>query len=183
MVGEYNQGKSEATGHGNASRLGERTRRAWDALVAAKLHDERSDVEGVKLKRGEVAYFSIGAGLVEPRRAEASAVTDTGLFVVTNQRCVFVGSKRNTEWAYSKLLEYSLEGEAVAMFTVSNRQKTTGVTYAVDVEPQIGATIAAAIARFHGEAEHAELVNKLEQDHQRAFAEWEEAGSHAPPTA
>ena len=184
MVDEFEQAKSEATGQDNASRLRERTRRAWDALVAAKLHDERSDVEGVKLKRGEVAYFSIdGVGLVEPRRAEASDVTDTGLFVVTNQRCMFVGSKRKTEWAYSKLLEYSLEGEAVAMFTVSNRQKATGVKYTGDIEPQIEATIAAAIARFHGDAEHAELVNEFEQDHDRAFAEWEEAGSHAPPTA
>jgi hypothetical protein len=184
MVGEHKQVKSEATGQDNASRLGERTRRAWRALSAAKLHDERSDVEGVKLKRGEVAYFAIdGAGLVEPRRAEASTVTDTGLFVVTNQRCVFVGSKRKTEWAYSKLLEYSLEGEALAMFTVSNRQKATGVKYAVDIEPQIDATIAAAIARFHGETEHAELVNELEEEHRRAFAEWEEAGSHVPPTA
>ena len=184
MVGEFEQAKSEATGQDNASRLRERTRRAWDALVAAKLHDERSDVEGVKLKRGEVAYFSIdGVGLVESRRAEASDVTDTGLFVVTNQRCVFVGSRRKTEWAYSKLLGYSLDGEAVAMFTVSNRQKATGVKYAGDIEPQIDATIAAAIARFHGEAEHAKLVNEFEQDHHRAFAEWEEAGSHAPPTA
>src|SRR6478736_6216018 len=143
MVGEHKQAKSAATGQDNASRLGERTRRAWDALVAAQLHDERSDVEGVKLKRGEVGYFSIdGAGLVEPRRVEGSTVSDTGLFVVTNQRCVFVGSKRRTEWAYSKLLEYSLEGEGVAMFTVSNRQNATGVMYIVDMEPQIDATIA-----------------------------------------
>ena len=184
MVGERKQATSEATVQDHASGLGERTRHAWDALVAAKLHDERGDVEGVKLKRGEVAYVSIdGVQLVEPRRAEASTVTDTGLFVVTNQRCVFVGSKRKTEWAYSKLLEYSLEGEAMAIFNVSNRQKATGVKYTVDHEPQIDATIAAAIARFHGDAEHAALLNKLEEDHRRAFAEWEEAGSHAPPTA
>jgi hypothetical protein len=184
MVGERKQAKSEPTVQDHASRLGERTRHAWHALVAAKLHDERGDVEGVKLKRGEVAYVSIdGAQLVEPRRAEASTVTDTGLFVVTNQRCVFVGSKRKTEWAYSKLLEYSLEGEAVAMFNVSNRQKATGVKYTVENEPQIDATIAAAIARFHGDAEHAALLNKLEEDHRRAFAEWEEVGSHTPPTA
>jgi hypothetical protein len=184
MVGERKQAKSEATVHDNASRLGQQTRHAWDALVASKLHNERSDVEGVKLRRGEVAYCAIdGVGLVEPRRAEAPTVTDTGLFVVTNQRCVFVGSKRTTEWAYSKLVGYSLEGEAVAMFNVSNRQKATGVTYSVEIEPQIDATIAAAVARFHGEAEHAVLVDELEQDHRRAYAEWEEAGSHAPPTA
>ena len=37
-------------------------------------------------------------------------MTDTGSFVVTNQRCVFVGSKRSTDWAFSKLLGYSLDG-------------------------------------------------------------------------
>jgi|SRR5215211_3317710 len=184
MDQERKQAQPETSGQDNATRLGQRTRHAFDAWVASKLHDESTDVEGVKLKRGEVAYCAIdGAALVQAGRAEAPSVTDTGLLVVTNQRCVFVGPKRTTEWAYSKLLGYSLDGEAVAMFNVSNRQKTTGVKYNVESEPQIDATIAAAIARFHGEEEHAALVDALEQDYRRSFAEWEEVGSHAPPTA
>jgi hypothetical protein len=134
----------------------------------------------VKLKRGEVAYCVVeGAGLVEPRRAGALAVTDTGVFVVTNQLCLFVGAKRSTEWTFAKLLGCSLERDTVAVFNVSNRQKTTGVQYAAEDEPRT----AAATARFRGEEEHAALVNELEEDHRRAFAAWEEAGSHMPPTA
>jgi hypothetical protein len=41
----------------------------------------------------------------------------------------------------------------------------------------------AAIARFQGEDEHAALVNELEEDYRRAYAEWEHAGVLAPPTA
>jgi len=177
------QAKSEMAPPDHATRLGH-ARRAWDVLEASKLHDERTEVEGVKLKRGEVAYCVVeGAGLVEPRREGAFAVTDTGVFVVTDQRCVFVGAKRSTEWTFAKLVGYALERDAVAMFNVSNRQKTTGVQYAAEDEPRIAVTIAAAIARFRGEDEHAALVNELEEDHRRAFAEWEEAGSHTPPTA
>jgi hypothetical protein len=184
MVEERNQARPVAAAQDEATRLGHQARHAWDAWAASKLPNERTDVEGVKLKRGEVAYYAIeDAGLVEMRRAELPTVTDTGSFVVTNQRCVFVGSNRSTEWAYSKLLDYSLDGEAVAMFNVSNRQKATGVKYSVEIEPQVDATIAAAIARFRGEDEHAALVNALHEDHRRAFAEWEVAGSHVPPTA
>jgi hypothetical protein len=109
-------------------------------------------------------------------------VTDTGVFVVTNQRRVFVNSQRTTEWAHSKLHGYSLDGEAVAIFNVSNRQKATGVTYTVEIEPKVDALIAAAIPRFQGEDEHTALVNELEEDYRRAYAEWERAGVLAPPT-
>jgi hypothetical protein len=177
------QKRKQATGRDHTTQLGQQTRDAWAAFRASQLHDSVV-VEGVKLKRGEVAYCVVeGAELIEPRRAEPLTVTDTGLFAVTNKRCVFVGSKRSTEWAYSKLLEYALEGEAVAIFTVSNRQKATGVRYTVDRAPHIDATIAAAIARSHGEDEHAALVDELEQDHHKLFAEWEQASSHVPPTA
>jgi hypothetical protein len=113
---------------------------------------------------------------------ESPTVTDTATFVVTNQRSVFVGSKRTTEWAYSTLLGFSLDGEAVAIFNVSNRQKATGVKYTVEIEPKVDALIAAAIARFQGEEEHAALMAELEQDHRRAYGAWENAGALAPPT-
>jgi hypothetical protein len=184
MVHERRQATSEMAGRDRVTRLGQQARDAWAALMASKLHDERTPVEGVDLERDEVAYCVVeDARLVEPRRGGPQTETDSGLFVVTNTRCVFVGPERSTEWAYSKLLEYSLEGESVAMFRVSDREKTTGVRYTVESTPQIDATIAAAIARFHGEDEHAALVDELEQDHHRIFAEWEEASSHVPPTA
>jgi hypothetical protein len=152
--------------------------------MASKLHDERTLVEGFDLEPGEVAYcVAEDAGLVQPDGAEPLTASDSGLFVVTDRRCVFVGPERSTEWAYSKLLDYSLEGDSVAMFRVSDRQKTTGVRYTVESTPHIDATIAAAVARFHGEDEHVALVDELEQDHHRIFAEWEEVSSHVPPTA
>jgi hypothetical protein len=177
------QDKVEKAAPDSSTRVAQRARHAFDAWVASKLHNESTDVEGVVLKRGEVAYCAIeGAGLVTPRRNDARAVTDTGSFVVTNQRCVFVGSKRSTEWAYSKLVSYSFDGEALAIFNVSNRQKPSGVKYDLEVGPKIDAVIAAAIARFRGADEYAALVDQLEQDYHRAHAEWEEAGAHAPPT-
>jgi len=183
MVEDRKQARSVAAVPDENARLGNQARHARDAWEASKLHEESTDVEGVKLKRGEVVYRAIeDAGLVE-LRAKEPTVTDAGSFVVTNQRCVFVGAKRSTEWAYSKLLDHSHEGEAVVMFNVSNRQKATGVKYPVEIGPVVDATIAAAIARFHGEDEHAALVDALHEDYRRAFAEWEVAGSHVPPTA
>jgi hypothetical protein len=184
MVDEGKQARSAAGAHDNATRLGEQARHAWDAWVAAKLQHESAQVDGVELERDEVAYCSVGAAeLVEARSEEPPTVTDSGSFVVTNQRCVFVGSERTTEWAYAKLIGYSLDGEAMAMFDVSDRQEATGVKYSVAVEPQVDATIAAAIARFHGGDEHAVLVDSLQEDYHRVYAEWEEVGSHTPPTA
>jgi hypothetical protein len=184
MVEDRKQARPAAAAEDETTRLGNQARHARAAWEASKLPSESSDVDGVKLKRGEVVYCTIeDAELVEVRRADVPIVTDTGSFVVTNQRCVFVGSKRSTGWAYSKLVGYSLDGEAVAMFNVSNRQKASGVKYSVEIEPQVDATIAAAIARFQGDDEHAAFVNALHEDYRRAFAEWEVACSHVPPIA
>jgi hypothetical protein len=182
MVEERKQA-GPAAGEDEATRLSHQARHAWDAWTAAKLHHERTDVEGLQLEPGEVVYCAVDdAGLVETPEGGAPAVTDTGSFIVTNQRCAFVGSTRNTDWAYSELVDHSV-GDARAMFQVSDRGEATGVSYRTEVQPQVDATIAAAIARFHGEAEHAALVDALHEDYRRAFGEWEEAGSHAPPTA
>ena len=154
-----------------------------DAWAASKLHNASTDVEGVKLKRGEVVYCAIeDAGLVELRRAEVPTVTDTGSFVVTNQRCVFVGSKRSTDWSYSKLLGYSLDGEAVAMFDVSNRQNATGVKYRLENEPR---STPRSLPRSPGSMVRTStpLSSTRCIATTAAFAEWEVAGSHVPPTA
>jgi len=184
MVQERKPAPSDTTQQHDATQLGQQARRAWDAWVASKLHHESTAVAGVNLKRGEVAYCTIEeAGLVEPDQAGATTVTDTGVFVVTNDRCVLVGSRRTTEWVYANLLGYSADREALTMFNVRSGQKKTGVKYTVETAPRVDATIAAAIARFHGEDEHAAVVAELEQAYRRAYAEWEELGSHSPPTA
>lgn len=163
--------------------VAQRARAAFDAWVASKLHEQSTDVEGVTLERDEVAYCAIeGTVLVEPGPAGTANVTDAGRLVVTSQRCVFVGSTGSTEWPYSKLLGYSLDDQAVAMFDVSG-QPTCGVRYGAEVEPRIDATIAAAIARSRGEEEHAALVHHFEQEYRRAHDAWEQAGVHSPPTS
>ena len=196
-------------------------RKAYNAWDAAKLKDPMSRVDGIMLKKGEVAHGVLdGAGYIEPKRApghwagrssgysvrvakglnyrvgsnrghfvqgeEKPTVTDTGLFVVTSQRCIFVGQKKTTEWAFDKLVGYSLDGEAIAIFNVSNRQKATGVMYTVAVEPMFDSMIAAAIARFQGEDAHAEVVAELAADYQTAHAAWQQSqaaprrGGHPP---
>jgi hypothetical protein len=96
---------------------------------------------------------------------EVMQPTDFGTFVVTNQRCIFVGSKRSIEWAYSKLLGFSLEGIAgTAIFNVSNRQKASGVLYGTEHESKIEAVIAASIARFQGDDVYRAFIAELEAD-------------------
>jgi hypothetical protein len=90
---------------------------------------------------------------------------DVGTFVVTNQRCLFVGPKRSTEWAFAKLLGFSLDlPGGVAVFNVSNRQKASGVTYGTSNEAEIEAVIAAAIARFQSDEAHEALLDELRAD-------------------
>ncbi len=116
---------------------------------------------------------------------ERPTVIDSGLFVITNQRCLFVGSKRSTEWAYSKLLGFSLEGVGVAIFNVSNRQKASGVSYSPNLETVFDAIVAAAIARFQGEDSHRALVAELEANYAATYNAWnslQTAGPSALPT-
>jgi len=95
--------------------------------------------------------------------AEVPTPVDRGAFVVTNRRCIFVGEKRTTEWVYAKLVGFSLDGDGVAYFNVSNRQKTTGVYFGTELETRVDATIAGAIARFQGPAQHAAVVAEFDQ--------------------
>ena len=90
--------------------------------------------------------------------------TDTGTFVVTNLRCLFIGSKRTTEWSFAKLVGFSLEGDdGMAVFNVSNRQKASGVLYGRTNEDAIEAVIAAAIAQFQGADVHRAFLGELEE--------------------
>jgi hypothetical protein len=99
---------------------------------------------------------------------------------VTNQRCLFMGQKRTTEWAYAKLVGFSLEGDGgTAVFNVTNRQKASGVLYGTEREAEIEATIAAAIARFQGDAPWRALVAELEE----AVADAEREARIATPVA
>jgi hypothetical protein len=171
---------------------------ARQALYRASLTVEETHVDGVVLKKGEVAHLIVnGAGYVEPRRlpghwaggtqgvslrlakgvtyrvggtrgvyqqgAEVLQPTDLGLFVVTNHRCIFIGSKRTTEWAFSKLVGFSLDGpDGRVIFNVSNRQRATGVMFGEGRENEsiIEPVVAAAIAKFQGEEQYKALLGE-----------------------
>jgi hypothetical protein len=183
-------------------------RRTYEAWEWSKLEHHSDDVQGVVLKRGEIAYAVVeGVALVEPRREpgrwaggshgvsfriakgltyrvgqqrgkfeqgqERPTVTDTGTFVVTNQRCVFVGSKRNSEWLFSKMLGFALEGDGTAFFSVQNRQKVTGVAYGTEHEARLDAIVSAAIARFRSPEDHAELIREFEGIYREWRNKWE----------
>ena len=112
--------------------------------------------------------------------AEVPTVIDTGLFTITNQRCVFVGPKRSVEWAYAKLLGFSLEAHATAIFNVSNRQKASGVTYPAQFEATCGTIIAAAIAQFQGDDNHRAFVAEMEGEYSSAWHAWNALQAEGP---
>ncbi|HEY0520911.1 MAG TPA: hypothetical protein VGC84_15575 [Ilumatobacteraceae bacterium] len=116
---------------------------------------------------------------------ERPQVIDTGLGVITNQRMVFVGSKRTTEWAFSKLVGFSLADDGVAIFNVSNRQKASGFAYQPQVDHIVDAVVTAAIGQYQGPADHAAVVEELAGIYRDAYAAWEHAstGEAAVPIA
>jgi hypothetical protein len=98
------------------------------------------------------------------------SVTDRGTFVVTSQRCVFIGVRMTMDWAYAHLVGFSLEGHGSVLFRVSNRQKPAGVLYGPAHESRIDAVIVAAIAKFQGGDAHDELIAELEAEVAHATA-------------
>jgi len=112
--------------------------------------------------------------------AERPTVIDTGRAVVTNQRMLFVGSSRSTEWAYAKLLGYSLEEDAAEIFNVSNRQKASGFAYPPEVDHKVDAVVMAAVAAFQGADEHAAVVDDFLTAYRESHAAWTAANGVAP---
>jgi hypothetical protein len=104
---------------------------------------------------------------------ERPTPTDVGTFVVTSARCLFVGTKRTTEWAYSKLVGYDTDGPGTAFFNVSNRQKTTGVMFGEAAETQTDAVIAAAIAKATSVDTYTQLVDAMEAEYLYRYALWQ----------
>jgi hypothetical protein len=120
--------------------------------------------QGVSIRIAKGVYWRTGAGQTIRRPDELTAI-DTGMFVITDKRCLFVGPQRTVEWQYAKLVGYTLDGlPGTAIFNVSNRQKASGVAYGPSMEVPIETVIAAAIARFQSPDDHANLVNAMRRD-------------------
>jgi hypothetical protein len=62
---------------------------------------------------------------------ETPTVVDSGRFVVTDKRAVFVGEKQSREFDWDKLLSYEIQSlnrnSSIIYLPVSNRQKVSGV--------------------------------------------------------
>lgn len=140
--------------------------------------------QGVSFKIAKGVRYRVGhtRGHVV-QGAERPVVIDNGTGVVTNQRMVFVGSMRSTEWAYSKLLGFSLEQDGMALFNVSNRQKVSGFAYQPEVDHIVDAVVSAAIAAFQSPEDHAAVLGGFLDAYTDTYAQWESAksGGYPPP--
>lgn len=115
--------------------------------------------QGVSFRVAKGVSYRVGATrghLVQGE--ETPTLIDKGTAVITDQRIIFLGSKRTTEWAFSKLLGFSLDDEAMAIFNVSNRQKASGLLYGKVNDSDVDAVLSAAIARFTSSDDHQAVV-------------------------
>jgi hypothetical protein len=88
--------------------------------------------------------------------AEKPTVIDRGDVSFTTQRVVFQGAKYTREWPYPKLIgiiHYS-DHPATAI-QVSNRQKTSGITYPGLAVDAVRLRLAVAVEVFNGESQEA----------------------------
>ena len=104
-------------------------------------------VPGMKSMR---AYY----GGLSPRQyvpgPEGFAEVDRGTAVITSKRIVFVGAKKNVEWAFAKLVSVNIDENSSAMvLQVTNRQKSH-VLQLTDLGI-FTMKYEAAIARFQGQ--------------------------------
>ncbi len=125
--------------------------------------------QGVSFRIAKGVSYRVGQsrGTFTPG-VEQEATIDVGIFVITNQRCSFSGTKRSVEWAYSKLLGFSIDGPGKAVFNVSNRQKASGVIYGAEIEHTFDTIIAAAIAQYMGADHHVALVEEKAAEYRTA---------------
>lgn len=132
--------------------------------------------QGVSFRVAKGASYRVGATrghLVQGE--EKPTLIDQGKAAITDQRIVFVGSKRSTEWSYAKLLGFSLDDEAMAIFNVSNRQKASGLFYGKAHDPDVDAVLSAAIARFSSADEHQAVIETYADALRQAEAQLSQA--------
>jgi hypothetical protein len=132
---------------------------------------------GVSFRVAKGVRYRVGAtrGHVVPGE-EVNQITDRGEYLVTSQRAAFRGEKRTTEWLYSKLIGFSVEGDGQAVFSVQNRTKTTGVMYGPEYEGELDGILLGAIARFQGGDEgHQEVIGELVEAYADAYGRWRAA--------
>jgi len=117
---------------------------------------------------------------------EVPAVIDTGQFVVTDQRGVFLGSKQNREFQWDSLLAYELKDlnndSAILHLPVSNRQKTSGLAADTVSMRQVHQRVAFGVAVAMSRKD--QFIERLRKDIAEAEAELaaRESKNVQPPT-
>jgi hypothetical protein len=80
---------------------------------------------------------------------ELHKITDEGPATITNMRVIFQGSRNSREWAYSKMLGVQHDdSRPFTLMHVSNRQKVSGLLYAVSLSTYFRFYLSLGLARF-----------------------------------
>jgi hypothetical protein len=113
--------------------------------------------------------------------AERPTPIDTGQFVITNLRGVFLGEKQTREWAWPKLIGITHAGDAPwSAIAVSNRAKVSGVAYDAAHERAIRFMLDLAVSRANGTADN--LVRELTGEIEQVQGELQAAAPPPPST-
>lgn len=117
--------------------------------------------QGVSFRVAKGVSYRVGATRGHVVQGEEKPkLIDTGTVVISDQRILFVGGKRTVEWAYPKLLGFSLDDDEMAIFNVANRQKASGIWYGSDHDLVVDAVLEAAIAKFNSADEYQAVLEK-----------------------
>lgn len=109
--------------------------------------------KGVTLRTGRVK----GTYVPGP---EMPTPVDTGTALVTNRRVAFSGPLQTREWLFDKMIgvDHDASGTWTAL-QVSNRQRTSGIAYGIELSGTIHALLDIAMADWQGRL--VDLVTKL----------------------
>ncbi|MFF7362130.1 hypothetical protein [Streptomyces sp. NPDC008125] len=113
-----------------------------------------ADFRWAARKSGERVLFVAPASLVEVRTRQGVSHLETtwaGELAVTDRRVLFSGPGGRREWAYGKWLGHEHdEGAGLTLISVSNRQKSSGVSYVHGEAFRVRKAIDLAVGRARG---------------------------------
>ncbi|MGW2838829.1 hypothetical protein ACWCWD_13635 [Streptomyces sp. NPDC001493] len=147
----------EAHGRQLAVWLSTRERLAAEHDFVRGLHGTEysaADFRWAARKSGERVLFVAPASLVEVRTRQGASHLETtwaGELAVTDRRVLFSGPGGRREWAYGKWLSHEHDESAgLTLISVSNRQKSSGVSYVHGEAFRVRKAIDLAVGRALG---------------------------------
>lgn len=121
---------------------------------------------GIRIMKG--VSYRVGANRGSlTKNPEILQMVDQGSATFTNQRVVFSGASTSREWDFSKFLDTNVTANGVtAYMAVSNRQKTSGLSWVDKTDLTPGLVLAVANDYFEGGPEVAakkcyEIANEI----------------------